>query len=97
MTKYQKKIAEQYLANVGKELERWQNARNTRKVNNDQNLQETMDKELETHRLDHGPKKRKIPGRRVDDSGRRVDETIKTEAGKTSADPTADADNADCK
>lgn len=27
------------------------------------NLQETMDKELETHRLEHGPKTRKIPGR----------------------------------
>ncbi|CAN6901709.1 unnamed protein product [Brassica oleracea] len=26
------------------------------------NLQETMDKELETHRMEHGPKKRKIPG-----------------------------------
>lgn len=26
------------------------------------NLQETMDKELETHRLEHGPKTRKIPG-----------------------------------
>ena len=26
------------------------------------NLQETMDKELDTHRLEHGPKKRKIPG-----------------------------------
>lgn len=25
------------------------------------NLQETMDKELDTHRLEHGPKKRKIP------------------------------------
>lgn len=26
------------------------------------NLQETMDKELDTHRLEHGPKPRKIPG-----------------------------------
>ncbi|XP_027367892.1 pinin [Abrus precatorius] len=62
VSEYQKQIGEQYLANVEKELERWQNARNARKVNNDQNLQETMDKELDTHRLEHGPKKRKIPG-----------------------------------
>ncbi|XWS40304.1 hypothetical protein CRYUN_Cryun18bG0129000 [Craigia yunnanensis] len=39
--------------------ERWQNAR---KANNDINMRETMDKELDTHRLEHGPKKRKIPG-----------------------------------
>ncbi|KAK9929443.1 hypothetical protein M0R45_026543 [Rubus argutus] len=59
---YQKQIGEQYVANVEKELERWQNARKARKVNNDtMNLQETMDKELDTHRLEHGPKKRKIP------------------------------------
>ena len=62
MSEYQKQIGEQYLANVEKELERWQDARKTRKVNNDQDLQETMDKELDTHRLEHGPKKRKIPG-----------------------------------
>ncbi|KAF4354429.1 hypothetical protein G4B88_010053 [Cannabis sativa] len=61
LTQYQKEIGEQYLANVEKELERWQNARN-RKANNDVlNLQETMDKELDTHRLEHGPKKRTIP------------------------------------
>lgn len=60
LTEYQKQIGEQYLANVEKELERWQNARN-RKANNDMlNLQETMDKELDTHRLEHGPKKRTI-------------------------------------
>lgn len=59
---YQKQIGEQYVANVEKELERWQNARKARKANNDtMNLQETMDKELDTHRLEHGPKKRKIP------------------------------------
>ncbi|XP_054776307.1 uncharacterized protein LOC129284841 [Prosopis cineraria] len=62
LSEYQKQIGEQYIANVEKELERWQNARKTRKVNNDQDLQETMDKELDTHRLEHGPKKRKIPG-----------------------------------
>lgn len=36
--------------------------RNARKANNLSNLQETMDKELETHILEHGPKPRKIPG-----------------------------------
>ncbi|XP_058191847.1 uncharacterized protein LOC131308835 isoform X2 [Rhododendron vialii] len=64
LSEYQKQIGEQHLANVEKELERWQNARRARKPNNDMlNLQETMDKELETHRLEHGPKTRKIPGR----------------------------------
>ncbi|XWS67603.1 hypothetical protein CRYUN_Cryun04dG0020000 [Craigia yunnanensis] len=62
LSEYQKQIGEQYVANVEKELERWQNARKARKPNNDMNLQETMDKELDTHRLEHGPKKRKIPG-----------------------------------
>ncbi|KAF2319693.1 hypothetical protein GH714_018041 [Hevea brasiliensis] len=62
LSEYQKQIAEQYLSNVEKELERWQNARKARRPNNDANLQETMDKELDTHRLEHGPKTRKIPG-----------------------------------
>lgn len=63
LSEYQKQISEQYVANVEKELERWQNARKARKANNDMlNLQETMDKELDTHRLEHGPKSRKIPG-----------------------------------
>ncbi|KAI4299021.1 hypothetical protein L6164_032516 [Bauhinia variegata] len=62
LSEYQKQIGEQYIANVEKELERWQNARKARKPNNDQDLQDTMDKELDTHRLEHGPKKRKIPG-----------------------------------
>ncbi|OMO79927.1 DNA-binding WRKY [Corchorus capsularis] len=62
LSEYQKQIGEQYVANVEKDLERWQNARKARKANNDMNLQETMDKELDTHRLEHGPKKRKIPG-----------------------------------
>lgn len=122
LSEYQKQIGEQYIANVEKELERWQNARKTRKVNSDQDLQETMDKELDTHRLEHGPKKRKIPGggdNEVDDddvedinvgeddimddvlvgddSGRRVDETSKAEAGNFSADTLADADNVDQK
>ncbi|EOA39023.1 hypothetical protein CARUB_v10011586mg [Capsella rubella] len=68
VSEYQKGIEEQYLSNVEKELERWQNARNARKANNGaMNLQETMDKELETHRMEHGPKKRKIPGGGVGD------------------------------
>ncbi|CAK9318078.1 unnamed protein product [Citrullus colocynthis] len=63
LSEYQKQIGEQYIANVEKDLERWQNARRARKGNNDVlNLQETMDKELDTHRLEHGPKKRNIPG-----------------------------------
>ncbi|KAJ9174584.1 hypothetical protein P3X46_013219 [Hevea brasiliensis] len=62
LSEYQKQIAEQYLGNVEKELERWQNARKARRPNNDANLQESMDKELDTHRLEHGPKTRKIPG-----------------------------------
>lgn len=62
LTDYQKQIGEQYVANVEAELERWQNARNARKPSSLTNLQETMDKELDTHRLEHGPKTRKIPG-----------------------------------
>ena len=61
LTEYQKQIGEQYLANVEKDLERWQNARNRKASNDILNLQETMDKELDTHRLEHGPKNRKIP------------------------------------
>ncbi|KAJ7968109.1 pinin [Quillaja saponaria] len=63
LSEYQKQIGEQYTANVEIEMERWQNARKARKANNDTlNLQETMDKELDTHRLEHGPKRRNIPG-----------------------------------
>ncbi|CAE5957540.1 unnamed protein product [Arabidopsis arenosa] len=68
VSEYQKEIEEQCLGNVEKELERWQNARKARKANNEGiNLQETMDKELESHRMEHGPKKRKIPGGGGDD------------------------------
>ena len=62
MSEYQKQIGDQHLGYVEKELERWQNARKVRRASNDANLQETMDKELDTHRLEHGPKTRKIPG-----------------------------------
>lgn len=64
LSEYQKQIAEQYVSNVDKDLERWQNGRKGRRPNNNSmaNLQETMDKELETHQLEHGPKTRIIPG-----------------------------------
>ncbi|KFK43778.1 hypothetical protein AALP_AA1G171200 [Arabis alpina] len=63
VSEYQKEIEEQFVGNVEKEVERWQNARKARKANNEaMNLQETMDKELETHRMEHGPKKRKLRG-----------------------------------
>ncbi|KAL4580648.1 hypothetical protein LXL04_016848 [Taraxacum kok-saghyz] len=65
LSQYQTQIVEKYVANVEKDLDRWQNGRKPRNgnTNNDNlNLQETMDKELETHRLEHGPKTRKIPG-----------------------------------
>lgn len=63
LSQYQKQISDQYVANVDKDLERWQNGRKGRRANNTvANLQETMDKELETHQLEHGPKTRKIPG-----------------------------------
>ncbi|RZC54182.1 hypothetical protein C5167_013029 [Papaver somniferum] len=63
LSEYQKQIGEQCLANVETELDRWQNGRNARKGNNNlMNLQETMDKELETRQLEYGPKTtRKIP------------------------------------
>ncbi|GAB2299225.1 hypothetical protein Dimus_033296 [Dionaea muscipula] len=64
---YQKQIGEQYIANAEEQQERWQNVRKSRKGNNDMNLQETMDKELDTHRLEHGPKTRKIPGGNPED------------------------------
>lgn len=71
LSEYQKQIGDQYIANVEKDLERWQNARKVKKGNNDMlNLQETMDKELDIHRLEHGPKKRKIPdGSNNEDGG----------------------------
>lgn len=65
LSQYQNQIVEKYVANVEKELDRWQNGRKPRNGGNNNdtlNLQETMDKELETHRLEHGPKTRKIPG-----------------------------------
>ncbi|KAL3638149.1 hypothetical protein CASFOL_018019 [Castilleja foliolosa] len=63
LSQYQKQMADQYVANAEKDQDRWQNGRKGRQGNNVMaNLQETMDKELETHQLEHGPKIRKIPG-----------------------------------
>ncbi|KAK1309538.1 Histone-lysine N-methyltransferase ASHH2 [Acorus calamus] len=62
LTQFQKQLEEQYVANAEAELQRWQNVRNARRVNNAVVDQETMDKELETHQMEHGPKTRRIPG-----------------------------------
>lgn len=64
LSEYRKKLEEQYLSNVEAEMERWQNARKARRNApvGDAASAETMDKELETHRLEHGPKPRRIPG-----------------------------------
>ncbi|XP_060167785.1 uncharacterized protein LOC132598736 [Lycium barbarum] len=59
LSQYQKTIADQ---NVAKAEEEWKNILERRANRNVANLQETMDKELETHRLERGPKTRKIPG-----------------------------------
>ncbi|XP_074285076.1 uncharacterized protein LOC141610732 [Silene latifolia] len=67
LSSYQKEIHDQYVANAERDVDRWSNARNARKGNNDTSLQETMDQELETHRLEHGPKARNIPGTNNED------------------------------
>ncbi|KAF6155498.1 hypothetical protein GIB67_017853 [Kingdonia uniflora] len=69
LSQYQKQVGEQYMAKVETDLDRWQNGRSSRRGgnNNMSNLQETMDKELETHQLEHGPKTRKIPGNNEDE------------------------------
>lgn len=67
LAEYQKQIEESFISNVEKDLEKWQNSRNNKRANDTANLQETMDKELETHRLEHGPKTRRIPGSSNDD------------------------------
>ncbi|GLJ11757.1 hypothetical protein SUGI_0176220 [Cryptomeria japonica] len=58
LTEYQKEISEQLLANVEVELQRWQNAGSTRNGNTAASLQESMDNDLESHKLSHGPKTR---------------------------------------
>ncbi|XP_078444589.1 protein-protein interaction regulator family protein [Wolffia australiana] len=62
LTEFQKQISDQCMANVEVELERWQNGGNGRNKGTLENLQETMDKELESHQLEHGPKTRRLPG-----------------------------------
>ncbi|KAG8097888.1 hypothetical protein GUJ93_ZPchr0013g34239 [Zizania palustris] len=57
LTQFQKQVEEQYISNVERQLERLQNARNARMGSN---MQE-MDKELDTHRAEHGPKSRRVP------------------------------------
>uniref|UniRef100_I1PEP6 Pinin/SDK/MemA protein domain-containing protein n=1 Tax=Oryza glaberrima TaxID=4538 RepID=I1PEP6_ORYGL len=59
LTQFQKQVEEQYMSNVERQLERMQNARNARRVNGPSNMQE-MDKELDTHRAEHGPKTRRV-------------------------------------
>uniref|UniRef100_A0A0D9VXX3 Pinin/SDK/MemA protein domain-containing protein n=1 Tax=Leersia perrieri TaxID=77586 RepID=A0A0D9VXX3_9ORYZ len=60
LTQFQKQVEEHYMSNVERQLERMQNARNARRGNGPSNMQE-MDKELETHRAEHGPKTRRVP------------------------------------
>ena len=60
LTQFQKQVEEQYLSNVERQLERMQHARNARRGNGPANMQE-MDKELDTHRAEHGPKAWRIP------------------------------------
>ena len=60
LTQFQKQVEEQYLSNVERQLERIQNARNARRANGLANMQE-MDKELDTHKAEHGPKTRRVP------------------------------------
>uniref|UniRef100_A0A0D9ZC47 Pinin/SDK/MemA protein domain-containing protein n=1 Tax=Oryza glumipatula TaxID=40148 RepID=A0A0D9ZC47_9ORYZ len=59
LTQFQKQVEEQYMSNVERQLERMQNARNARRGNGPSNMQE-MDKELDTHRAEHGPKTRRV-------------------------------------
>ncbi|KAK3149619.1 hypothetical protein QOZ80_3AG0219910 [Eleusine coracana subsp. coracana] len=59
LTQFQKQVEEQCLSNAERHLERI-NARNTRRGNVSANMQE-MDKDLDTHRAEHGPKTRRIP------------------------------------
>ncbi|KAL5210689.1 hypothetical protein ABZP36_006312 [Zizania latifolia] len=60
LTQFQKQVEEQYISNVERQLERLQNARNARRGTGPSNMRE-MDKELDTHRAEHGPKTRRVP------------------------------------
>ncbi|XP_047315104.1 pinin isoform X2 [Impatiens glandulifera] len=75
LSEYEKKIGDEYLANI-------ENNNGVRKggkvsaMNNggDLSLQESiMDQELETHRLEHGPKTRKLPDQNQDEEDEDVD------------------------
>eukprot|EP00252_Welwitschia_mirabilis_P024885 TRINITY_DN757_c0_g1_i5.p1 TRINITY_DN757_c0_g1~~TRINITY_DN757_c0_g1_i5.p1 ORF type:complete len:278 (+),score=87.52 TRINITY_DN757_c0_g1_i5:684-1517(+) len=57
LSEYQKQVTNQILSNVELELQRWQIAGNKRNANAAANLQESMDNDLEAHKLSHGPKK----------------------------------------
>ncbi|KAL9259893.1 Pinin-like protein [Drosera capensis] len=76
LSAYQKQLSEQYIANAQELQDRWQNGRKQRKGNNELNLQETMDKELDTHRVEHGPKTRKIAGGNPEDEDDVEDITV---------------------
>jgi len=58
LTEYQKQVSDQLLSNVELELQRWQTAGNTRNGSTAANLQESMDNDLESHKLSHGLKTR---------------------------------------
>jgi pinin len=68
LTQFQKQVEEQYLANAERQLERIQNAR---RGNVPANMQE-MDKDLDTHRAEHGPKTRRI----LEEGGNDDDEDV---------------------
>lgn len=54
----QKQVSDQLLSNVEVELQRGKIAGNTRNGNTVENLQESMDNDLESHKLSHGLKTR---------------------------------------
>jgi pinin len=77
LTQFQKQVEEQYLANAERQLERIQNARNARRGSVPANMQE-MDKDLDTHRAEHGPKARRI----LEEGGNDDDEDVEDMAAE---------------
>ncbi|CAN6281763.1 unnamed protein product [Urochloa humidicola] len=77
LTQFQKQVEEQYLSNAERQLERIQNARNARRANGPANMQE-MDKELDTHKAEHGPKTRRVP----EEGGNDEDEDVEDMAAE---------------
>eukprot|EP00252_Welwitschia_mirabilis_P024884 TRINITY_DN757_c0_g1_i4.p1 TRINITY_DN757_c0_g1~~TRINITY_DN757_c0_g1_i4.p1 ORF type:complete len:359 (+),score=117.79 TRINITY_DN757_c0_g1_i4:271-1347(+) len=57
LSEYQKQVTNQIVSNAEVELQRWQAAANSRNAKAAANLQESMDNDLEAHKLSHGPKK----------------------------------------